>query len=108
MDGRDWVNIVVAFGSNAVSITYGYLGSNLFVIGATGGFKFPSSVGGNAVGIESVAPGLTFAFFGMYLAVSSLRKLVDGPRRYPLDRGVRSWISAEPRGRRGWHGSRRG
>lgn len=90
MDGRDCVSIVVAVGSYAIALMYGYLGSELFVTGATGGFKFMSSAGANSVGIESVAPGLAFAFFGMFMSVFALLRLVDKPGRCPLARPVQS------------------
>lgn len=90
MDGRDLVHTVVAAGSFAVSLMCIYLGDRLLLVGATGGFKFADSVGGGPVGIQSVAPGSALIAFGMVMAVLSLLKLVDGPRRCLLAGPLRS------------------
>ena len=78
VDGRIWISIVTATGAFAVSLLCIYLGFRLFVIGATGGFKFSGSDGKNTVGFESVAPGLAFAFFGAIVAAFAIYKLVEG------------------------------
>ena len=55
-----------------------YLGFWLFVVEATGGFKFSDGGGKNTVGFESVAPGLAFAFFRAIVAAFAIYKLIGG------------------------------
>ena len=72
-----WISLVVAVGSFAVSGLCIFLGYKLFVIGATGGFKFSSSITqGWILDLASAAPGLGFALFGMIVAVYALKTLI--------------------------------
>ena len=74
-----WISLVTAIGSYTVSGLCIFLGYKLFVIGATGGFKFSSSITqGWILDLASAAPGLGFALFGMIIAVYALRKLIKG------------------------------
>jgi hypothetical protein len=71
-----WVSVIAGLGAFSVSLLSIYLGYNLFVAGATGAFKFTAQGAGASVGIESVAPGIAFAFFGAAIAVYALPKLM--------------------------------
>ncbi len=74
---RGWISIVTSIGSFAVSGLSIYLGYKLFLVGATGGFTFSSSVkGGVGLSLASAAPGLGFAAFGMFIAIVALFKLI--------------------------------
>ena len=72
------ISVATAVGAFSVSLLSIYLGYRLFVIGATGGFKFSAAMSGQSVGLESVAPGIAFAFFGAAIAVYALRRLIGG------------------------------
>ena len=78
--GAVWISIVTAIGAFAVSLLSISLGYRLFVLGATGAFKFEASAGGGSVGLESVAPGLAFALFGALIAAYALRRLIGNHR----------------------------
>lgn len=71
-----WISIVAGVGSFLVSLLSIFLGYQLFMIGAQGGFKFSAQAAGSSVGLESVAPGLAFALFGACIAIYALRKLM--------------------------------
>lgn len=71
-----WISLVVGIGSYAVSALSIFLGYRLFLIGATGGFKFSASLEGWALDLVSAAPGLGFALFGMIIAVYALNRLI--------------------------------
>jgi hypothetical protein len=71
-----WVSIVTALGAFSVSNLSIYLGYRLFLAGATGQFKFEVSVLRGSVGVESIAPGIGFAVFGMFIALYALRCLI--------------------------------
>ncbi len=73
---RVWISIVTAIGAFSVSLLSIYLGYLLFLAGATGQFKFRAEVASGSVGLESVAPGLAFALFGMIVAAIALSKLI--------------------------------
>jgi len=68
-----WISIVAGAGAFSVSLLSIYLGYNLFIAGATGAFKFTAQSAGSSVGIESVTPGIAFAF----LALPSLCMLFE-------------------------------
>jgi hypothetical protein len=55
---RIWISIVTAIGAFSVSSLSICLGYRLFMVGATGQFKFTAQAAGGSVGLESVAPGL--------------------------------------------------
>jgi len=71
-----WISVIAGIGAFSVSLLSIYLGYELFLAGATGAFKFNAGGAGATVGIESVAPGLAFAFFGAAVALYALRKLI--------------------------------
>jgi hypothetical protein len=71
-----WISLVAAVGAFAVSIVSIILGYRLFLDGATGKFKFEATMSGGSVGFESVAPGLAFAFFGAFIAVWAVYRLL--------------------------------
>jgi hypothetical protein len=75
-----WISLVTCVGAFAVSLLSIYLGYELFVLGATGAFKFTAQGAGGSVGVESLAPGIAFAFFGAAIAVYALRRLIGKPR----------------------------
>jgi hypothetical protein len=74
--GRYWISIVTSIGSIGVGGLSIYLGYLLFLAGATGTFKFNAAGGGGAVGLESVAPGLAFAFFGASIVSFAVWRLI--------------------------------
>ena len=76
MSMRVWISIVTAIGGFTVSGLSIFLGYKLFLIGATGGFKFSSSLKGFGFDLASTAPGLGFAVFGMIIAIMALNKLI--------------------------------
>ena len=71
-----YISVVTAVGAFSVSALDLYLGYKLFIAGATGTFKFTVTVMNNTVGIESVAPGIAYAAFGMSIAIYALYKLI--------------------------------
>lgn len=71
-----WISLVTAIGSFTVSGLCVFLGYTLFLIGATGGFKFSSSMPGWALDVFSATPGLGFALFGMIISVYALKRLI--------------------------------
>ncbi|MBM3551111.1 MAG: hypothetical protein FJX45_04955 [Alphaproteobacteria bacterium] len=71
-----WITIVTAAGAFSVSLLSIYLGYKLFLAGATGAFNFGAQSAVGSVGLESVAPGIAFAAFGMIVAVYALYKLI--------------------------------
>lgn len=73
---RSWISIVTAIGAFVVSGLSIYLGYRLFLVGATGGFTFSSSLKGLGFDLASTAPGLGFAIFGMIIALMALNKLI--------------------------------
>lgn len=76
------ISIVTAIGAFAVSALSIYLGYRLFLAGATGEFLFEVGARGATVGLKSVAPGIGFAAFGMFIAIYALSKLIASkPRR---------------------------
>lgn len=81
--GRIWITIVTQIGGFSASILSIWLGYRLFVLGATGTFKFSGTGGGNSVGMESVAPGLAFALFGAIIAVALILKTIGGTSKPP-------------------------
>jgi hypothetical protein len=64
-----WISLVAGVGAFSVSLLSIYLGYELFLAGATGAFKFSAQGAGASVGVESLAPGIAFAFFGAAIAV---------------------------------------
>jgi TRAP-type C4-dicarboxylate transport system permease small subunit len=74
---RIWISVIVSTLSLAIAGLSIYLGYDLFRLGATGAFKFSGTAGGTTVGIESVAPGLLFAFFGAGLAVYIVYRMIS-------------------------------
>jgi hypothetical protein len=72
------ITIVTAIGAFCVSSLSIYVRYLLFIAGATGTFKFRGEAGKVKVGLESVAPGLGFALFGMFVALYALHKLIAG------------------------------
>jgi hypothetical protein len=76
MIDRAWISLVTAVGAFAVGLLCIYLGYDFFKIGATGGFKLSASHNGSSVGLESIVPGLGFAFFGFGVACWALSKLI--------------------------------
>jgi hypothetical protein len=77
--GRIWISVATVVFSLSCAIICIYLGYQLFVLGATGAFKFSASAGGGSVGLESVAPGLAFAFFGAGLAFFTVWRVIGKP-----------------------------
>jgi hypothetical protein len=75
-----YISIVTAVGAFSVSGLSIYLGYKLFLAGATGAFQFSLGSGQTKATLLSVAPGLGFAAFGMFIAVYALRKLVAPAR----------------------------
>ncbi len=75
-----YISLITAVGSFVVSALSIYLGYRLFLAGAKGEFLFEAGVRGATVGLKSVAPGIAFAGFGMFIAVYALRRLVAAPR----------------------------
>jgi hypothetical protein len=75
-----WISIITAIGAFSVADLSIYLGYRLFVAGATGQFKFEASAAGGSVGVESIAPGIGFAAFGMFVALYALRRLMAKTR----------------------------
>ena len=73
---RGWISVVTAIGAFIVSGLSIYLGYKLFLVGATGGFTFSSSLKGFGFYLASTAPGLGFAVFGMIIALMALNKLI--------------------------------
>ena len=70
------ISVFTAIGAFAVSALSIYLGYKLFLAGATGAFKFEAEVENAKVGLISVAPGIGFAAFGMFIALFALYKLI--------------------------------
>lgn len=70
------ISVVVATGAFSVAGLSIYLGYKLFLMGATGAFKFQAEINGGRVNLVSVAPGLGFAAFGMFIALYALHKLI--------------------------------
>ncbi len=71
-----WISLVTAIGSFTVSGLCVFLGYKLFLIGATGGFKFSSFTPGWVFDLVNAAPGLGFALFGMIISVYALNRLI--------------------------------
>ena len=71
-----WISIVTSVGAFIVSALSIYLGYELFRAGATGEFQFSVVKGDATASLFSVAPGLGFAAFGMFIAVAALFKLI--------------------------------
>ncbi len=71
-----WISIVTSVGAFSVSGLSIYLGYNLFLAGAKGEFQLSVAKGDTSVSLLSVAPGLAFAAFGMFIAISALFKLI--------------------------------
>ena len=71
-----WISLLAGVGAFSVSTVSIVLGYKLFVLGATGAFKFSAGGLGATVGLESVAPGIFFAGFGVAVAIYALRKLM--------------------------------
>ena len=76
-DKRYLISIITSIGAFSVSALSIFLGYNLFILGATGGFNFSSNIGGVKLDLVSVAPGLGFAFFGMLISWMALRVLIS-------------------------------
>jgi hypothetical protein len=66
-----WISVITAICGFFVSGMSIYLGYKLFLAGATGEFKFNAETEKAKVGIVSVAPGIGFAAFGMFIAIYS-------------------------------------
>jgi hypothetical protein len=71
-----WISIITSVGAFSVSALSIYLGYNLFLAGATGQFQFAVSKGDASASLMSVAPGLGFAAFGMFISIAALFKLI--------------------------------
>jgi hypothetical protein len=75
-----WICITTAIGAFSVADLSLYFGYRLFLAGVTGQFKFAATIAGGSVGLESIAPGVGFALFGMFVAICAIRRLIAGPR----------------------------
>ena len=73
---RGLISIITALGAFCVSGLCIVLGYKLFVAGATGAFQVTFQSQGSTGTLLSVAPGLGFALFGMFIAIFALWKLI--------------------------------
>jgi hypothetical protein len=73
---RAWITIVTNVGAFAVSILCIFLGYELLMFGAQGGFKLSLNSNGTSIGLESLAPGIAFAFFGAIVASVTVYKSI--------------------------------
>jgi len=74
---RYLISIITSIGAFSVSALSIFLGYKLFILGATGGFHFSSNFMGIKLDLVSIAPGLGFALFGMFISWKALNVLIS-------------------------------